>query len=119
MLNKNWVINNIELKTEIENCKSDNIEKSSSENKEKISKNRDYEIAPPILYLNDDYVGGEITFPHVGNGITVKPEAGSAIFFPSNFVFTHRISEVSSGTRYALPNWYHNMLNKINTDGSE
>lgn len=72
-----------------------------------------------VLYLNDDYVGGEITFPHVGNGITVKPEAGSGIFFPSNFVFTHRISEVSSGTRYALPNWYHNMLNKINTDGTE
>jgi hypothetical protein len=54
LLNKNWVINNNELKTEIENCKSDNIEKSSSENKEKISKNRDYEIVPPILYLNDD-----------------------------------------------------------------
>jgi hypothetical protein len=51
LLNKNWVINNNELKTEIENCKNDNIVKSHSE---KISKNRDYEIAPPILYLNDE-----------------------------------------------------------------
>jgi len=56
LLNKNWVINNNELKTEIENFKSDNIVKNSSDNKEKekIYKNGDYEIAPSILYLNDD-----------------------------------------------------------------
>ena len=72
-----------------------------------------------VLYLNDDYVGGEINFPHVGNGITIKPEAGSAIFFPSNFVFTHSVNEVSDGIRYSLPNWYHNMKNKIYSDGSE
>lgn len=72
-----------------------------------------------VLYLNDDYTGGEINFPHVGNGISVKPEAGSAIFFPSNFVFTHSVNEISDGIRYSLPNWYHNMLNKIETDGSE
>lgn len=72
-----------------------------------------------VLYLNDDYTGGEINFPHVSNGITIKPEAGSAIFFPSNFVFTHSVNEISEGTRYSLPNWYHNMKNKIYSDGSE
>lgn len=72
-----------------------------------------------VLYLNDDYVGGEITFPYVRGGVTIKPEAGSAIFFPSMFVYVHEISEVTEGIRYALPNWYHNMLNKIYTDGTE
>jgi len=72
-----------------------------------------------VMYLNDDYVGGEITFPHVGNGITIKPEAGSAIFFPSMFVYVHEVAAVTSGTRYALPNWYHNMNDKIYTDGTE
>lgn len=72
-----------------------------------------------VLYLNDNYDGGEITFPYVGSGITIKPEAGSAIFFPSMFVYVHEISEVTNGTRYALPNWYHNMKNKVDADGTE
>lgn len=72
-----------------------------------------------VLYLNDNYDGGEITFPNVGDGVTIKPTAGSAIFFPSNYVFAHEVSEVSNGIRYALPNWYHNMEKKIHTDGSE
>jgi predicted 2-oxoglutarate/Fe(II)-dependent dioxygenase YbiX len=73
-----------------------------------------------VMYLNDNYDGGEITFPYVGDeGITVKPEAGSAIFFPSMFVFAHKISEITSGVRYALPNWYHNMNPKMETDGTE
>lgn len=72
-----------------------------------------------VLYLNDNYTGGEITFPHVGSGITIKPEAGSGIFFPSNYVFVHEVAAVTEGIRYALPNWYHNMINKIYTDGTE
>lgn len=70
-----------------------------------------------VMYLNDDYIGGEISFPCVG--VTVKPEAGSIIFFPSNFVFTHEVAEIKEGVRYALPNWYHNMINKIYSDGTE
>jgi len=72
-----------------------------------------------VAYLNDDYDGGEITFPCVGDsGITIKPEAGSAVFFPSNYVGSHTISEVTRGTRYAVPNWYHNRIDKIESDGS-
>lgn len=70
-----------------------------------------------VMYLNDDYEGGEISFTSVG--ITIKPEAGSMIFFPSNFVFSHEVFEMKSGIRYALPNWYHNMRNKVHSDGSE
>lgn len=70
-----------------------------------------------VMYLNDDYEGGEISFPQVG--VTIKPESGSIIFFPSNFVFTHAVSEMKNGTRYALPNWYHNMTKKIYSDGTE
>ncbi len=70
-----------------------------------------------VMYLNDDYIGGEISFTSVG--VTIKPEAGSIIFFPSNFVFTHEISEIKDGVRYALPNWYHNMINKVYSDGTE
>ncbi len=73
-----------------------------------------------VSYLNDDYDGGEITFTSIGDGgITIKPEAGSAVFFPSNFVGSHKISEIRSGTRYSVPNWYHNRIDKVESDGSE
>lgn len=73
-----------------------------------------------VAYLNDDYEGGEITFTSIGNnGITIKPEAGSAVFFPSNFVGSHVISEIKNGIRYAVPNWYHNRIEKVESDGSE
>jgi len=70
-----------------------------------------------VMYLNDDYEGGEISFTSVG--VTIKPQAGSIIFFPSNFVFTHEVFEMKNGTRYALPNWYHNTENKVYSNGKE
>jgi Rps23 Pro-64 3,4-dihydroxylase Tpa1-like proline 4-hydroxylase len=63
-----------------------------------------------LLYLNDDYEGGEIEFQH--SKIKIKPEAGSVIFFPSNFLYVHEVHPIVSGTRYSLPNWYHNVPNE-------
>lgn len=60
-----------------------------------------------LLYLNDDYEGGEIEFRH--SGIKFKPEAGSVLFFPSNFLYVHEVYPITKGPRYALPNWYHNI----------
>jgi len=60
-----------------------------------------------LLYLNDDYEGGEIEFKH--SNIKIKPEPGSVLFFPSNFLYVHEVYPVTKGPRYALPNWYHNV----------
>lgn len=60
-----------------------------------------------LLYLNDDYEGGEIEFQH--SKIKIKPEAGSILFFPSNFLYVHEVYPVTKGPRYSLPNWYHNV----------
>lgn len=72
-----------------------------------------------LLYLNDNYEGGEIEFRH--SGIKIKPEAGSILFFPSNFLYVHEVYPVIKGPRYALPNWYHNVSGKefINSTGEE
>ena len=70
-----------------------------------------------LLYLNEDYEGGEISWPDVN--ITLKPEAGSIIYFPSNFVFTHEVAPITGGVRYALPNWFHNRKERYDSDGSE
>jgi predicted 2-oxoglutarate/Fe(II)-dependent dioxygenase YbiX len=60
-----------------------------------------------LLYLNDDYEGGELEFKH--SNIKIKPEPGSVLFFPSNFLYVHEVHPVTKGPRYALPNWYHNV----------
>lgn len=56
-----------------------------------------------VYYLNDDYVGGEITFNRFN--ITYKPKANDLIMFPSSYIYTHSVSEVTEGTRYALVTW--------------
>ncbi len=53
--------------------------------------------------LNDDFSGGEWGF-FCGEK-TVKPGKGSAVLFPSNFLFPHEIKEVTQGTRYSIVTW--------------
>jgi hypothetical protein len=59
----------------------------------------------PILYLNDNYEGGEIEF--VNFGIKIKPKAGSLLIFPSNYAYRHIAHPVTSGTKYAIVTWLH------------
>jgi len=68
------------------------------------------------LILNDDYEGGEIEFRH--SGLKFKPEAGSVLFFPSNFLYVHEVYPVTRGPRYALPNWYHNVPLEFKRDST-
>jgi hypothetical protein len=56
-----------------------------------------------VYYINDDYEGGEINFPRFG--ISYKPKANEMIIFPSTYVYNHSVSEVTSGTRYAVVSW--------------
>lgn len=49
-----------------------------------------------ILYLNDDYVGGQINFIH--DDICISPKAGSMVVFPSNK--QHEVLEIISGNRH-------------------
>ncbi len=53
-----------------------------------------------VVYLNDDYEGGEIEFPR--HNLTLKPKAGDIILFPSNFVYEHASLNISSGIKYSV-----------------
>ncbi len=74
-------------------------------------------VLSTVGYLNDDYDGGEIYFQHVD--VTVKPEAGSVIFFPSNFIYIHEVKEIKSGIRYSVPQWYHSLSKPRMSTGEE
>lgn len=61
-------------------------------------------IMSSVLYLNDDFVGGETEF--VNFGVAVKPEAGMLVLFPANFAYAHVAKPLLSGTKYAVVSWF-------------
>ena len=73
--------------------------------------NRDISV---IMYLNDDYEGGEFEFTKLG--LTIKPKRGMMIAFPSYFEFSHQAHPVKSGTRYALASWIETVNRVYNRD---
>lgn len=58
-----------------------------------------------IVYLNNDYEGGELEFKNFD--IKIKPEPGMLIIFPANYAYTHIAHPVISGTKYAIVTWFH------------
>ena len=56
-----------------------------------------------IVYLNDDFEGGELFFPQ--HNLTIKPEAGMMVAFPGNLYFIHEVKEVISGSRKTISLW--------------
>lgn len=59
----------------------------------------------PIVYLNDEYTGGEIEF--VNFNVKIKPKPGMLIIFPSNYPYAHIAHPVQTGTKYAIVTWLH------------
>lgn len=54
-----------------------------------------------IVYINDDYVDGELFFPNLD--IHLKPKPGTMLFFPGNEEYEHGVKHVGDGPiRYVL-----------------
>lgn len=56
-----------------------------------------------LLYLSDQYEGGEIAFPNFG--FQFKPKAGVLVAFPSDARYLHTARPVTHGERWALVSW--------------
>jgi predicted 2-oxoglutarate/Fe(II)-dependent dioxygenase YbiX len=54
--------------------------------------------------LNNEYEGGEFSF--FNNELKIRVDKGSAIMFPSNFMYPHQILPVTSGVRYSIVTWF-------------
>lgn len=54
-----------------------------------------------VIYINDDYEGGEIKFPRL-DGYIHKPKVGDIAIFPSNYIYEHASLPMKSGTKYCV-----------------
>jgi len=68
-----------------------------------------------LIYLNEDYTGGEIVFPHFN--FTFKPKKGMFVCFPSDHRYIHKVNETTAGIRYVIVTWAA-IKNTIKVDGS-
>jgi len=60
-----------------------------------------YPQVSSLLFLNDNYKGGQLKISNT----TYNTKKGSAIIFPSNFMFPHEVNLVTEGTRYSIVTW--------------
>ncbi len=56
-----------------------------------------------VYFLNDDFEGGELVFPALD--LSIKPEPGTLVCFPSDHNYIHGVNPVTSGHRYTLVTW--------------
>jgi hypothetical protein len=62
-------------------------------------------VLSAVMYLNDDYDGGNIHFKN--QDIDIKPEAGSVVIFPSTPPYYHESKKILRGTKYmVLQFWF-------------
>lgn len=57
-----------------------------------------------ILYLNNNYEGGELYFPD--HNIEFKPQMGQYIMFPGGHENIHGVKEITKGTRYTMVSFW-------------
>lgn len=69
-----------------------------------------------IIYLNDDYVNGELFFPN--KNFEIKPPVGSLVIFPGTEEFTHGVKAPGEGPiRYVLPSFISKNMKSFYNDG--
>jgi len=52
--------------------------------------------------LNNDYEGGEFIF---FKDYKIELKVGDIMVFPSNFIYPHRVDQITKGTRYSFVSW--------------
>lgn len=77
----------------------------------KKSSNRDISS---IIFLNDNFTGGDLIFPELK--IRIRPEPGMLVCFPSNHSYMHAVEPVLSGERISMVNWMTIKQNMANPE---
>ena len=54
-----------------------------------------------VIYLNDNYQGGELYFPRLDK-LVYKPKVGDIAIFPSNYIYEHASLDIIEGIKYSV-----------------
>ena len=57
-----------------------------------------------VIYLNDDYDGGETYYPNLG--VSVKPRSGMAVVHRGDSHHLHGVSKVENGERFTIATFW-------------
>jgi predicted 2-oxoglutarate/Fe(II)-dependent dioxygenase YbiX len=63
-----------------------------------------YRKVSGILYINDDYDGGELEFTKFN--LKIKPKKNSILLFPSNYAYEHIAHTVTKGEKICIVSWF-------------
>jgi predicted 2-oxoglutarate/Fe(II)-dependent dioxygenase YbiX len=58
-----------------------------------------------VAFGNQGFKGGELHFPR--QRVTIEPEAGAVVLFPSAYTHPHASLPVREGTKYSVVTWYY------------
>lgn len=61
----------------------------------------DYRYFSVVCYLNEDFEGGQTSFPVLD--YSVKPRTGAAVIFPATYL--HRAEAVTAGEKFVVVTW--------------
>lgn len=64
----------------------------------------DIRICTAVLYLNDDYEGGELVFPK--QQVSLHPKRGDLVVMPASYLYPHRVAPVTRGERLCVRCFY-------------
>jgi predicted 2-oxoglutarate/Fe(II)-dependent dioxygenase YbiX len=65
-------------------------------------KHKGIPIISVVGLLNNNYKGGEFIF---NDEYKVELKQGDILLFPSNFLYAHKVNNISEGTRYSFVTW--------------
>jgi hypothetical protein len=106
-IDPNFDLNSIDLSNIPEECQYF-FEERNIEKYKKLFTNKAF---TSIIYLNDDYVGGELYFPQ-HNNFEIKPKKGTMLIFSGTIDNMHGIKEITNGTRYTHVTFWSNNISK-------
>ena len=72
---------------------------------EDLGPNNTTRILAYIIFLNDDFTGGETEFLH--KNMRVTPKKGTLAIFPANYTHVHRGNPPLTGVKYIMTSWVH------------
>lgn len=106
-IDPNFDLKSINIDNVPEECKYF-FEERNIEKYKKLFTNK---IFTSIIYLNDNYEGGELYFPQ-HNNFEISPEKGTMLIFSGTIENMHGIRKITNGTRYTHVTFWSNNISK-------